>query len=131
KNTLLPNSELEGNVAGDAVISLGHNLSSDNSSSASFNTVGDLLGKDPRLGPLADNGGRTLTHALLSGSPAIDAGDNAGAPAADQRGVSRPRAMACDIGAYEFVPPAFSLAPPGQAIPVGGSGVVPASVGAA
>jgi hypothetical protein len=62
---------------------------------------------DPRLAPLANNGGRTQTHALLSGSPAIDRGDNAGAPATDQRGVARPRdgdgngSRIVDIGAFE------------------------------
>jgi len=61
--------------------------------------AGDLTGVDPLLGPLSDNGGPTQTHALLAGSPAI----NAGGPtctATDQRGL--PRAD-CDIGAYELV----------------------------
>jgi hypothetical protein len=59
-----------------------------------------------RLGPLADNGGPTETHALLPGSPAIDAIpvadciDGAGDPVLfDQRGVPRPQGPACDIGA--------------------------------
>ena len=58
---------------------------------------------------LADNGGPTLTHALLSGSNAIDDGinscpDHNGAPlATDQRGVARPQGNACDIGAFELV----------------------------
>ena len=54
-----------------------------------------------KLGNLADNGGPTLTHALLSGVLAIDAGDPATCTAADQRGVSRPQDIACDIGAFE------------------------------
>lgn len=58
---------------------------------------------DPNLGPLAHNGGFTRTMALLSGSPAIDAGDTAVCPAADQRGISRPQGSGCDIGAFEFV----------------------------
>ena len=37
----------------------------------------DLIGADAQLGPLADNGGPTLTHALLPGSPAIDAANDA------------------------------------------------------
>ena len=41
---------------------------------------------NPRLGPLANNGGRTRTHALLPGIPAIDRGDNANQPPTDQRG---------------------------------------------
>src|SRR5262249_35549236 len=57
---------------------------------------------DPKLGPLQDNGGPTLTMALLPGSPAIDAG----APTDsewDQRGPGYPRLVnrATDIGAYE------------------------------
>jgi hypothetical protein len=57
---------------------------------------------DPGLGPLADNGGPTLTHALLTGSIAFDAGDCAGGTiTTDQRGVSRPQGEACDIGAFE------------------------------
>ncbi len=70
----------------------------------------------PVLGPLANNGGPTRTHALLPGSPAIDAGHPAGcvnwdgAPLRrDQRGVSRPRfgevSVRCDIGAFEVVGP--------------------------
>jgi hypothetical protein len=76
----------------------------------------DLYGVDPLLGPLADNGGPTLTHALLEGSPAIDAGtctDLDGAPVTtDQRGAPRPYGPACDIGAFEFgaEPPALVAA---------------------
>ena len=44
---------------------------------------------DPLLGPLKANGGSTMTQSLLPGSPAIDAGDNSGAPATDQRGSPR------------------------------------------
>jgi hypothetical protein len=59
----------------------------------------------PQLGPLHENGGATFTHALLSGSPAIDAGSpDCPPPSADQRGVTRPQGAACDIGAYEFAP---------------------------
>jgi len=49
---------------------------------------------------LADNGGPTLTHALLAGSPAIDAALGA-CPAIDQRGVVRPVGGGCDVGAVE------------------------------
>lgn len=61
----------------------------------------DLLGVNPQLAALANNGGTTPTRALLSGSPAIDAGNNTGAPATDQRGAARPQGTAVDIGAYE------------------------------
>ena len=56
---------------------------------------------DPKLGPLADNGGPTQTCALLEGSSAIDSGTDTGAPSTDQRGVSRPQGLGYDIGAYE------------------------------
>ncbi len=61
-----------------------------------------LLSSDPRLGALGANGGFTQTIALLHGSPAIDAGDDASCPATDQRGVTRPQGSHCDIGAFEY-----------------------------
>jgi CSLREA domain-containing protein len=70
--------------------------------------AGNPLLADPKLGPLQDNGGPTQTHALLTGSPAIDAGnpdgcrDNLGALlTTDQRSFPRP-AVGCDIGAFEL-----------------------------
>jgi hypothetical protein len=58
----------------------------------------------PKLGPLADNGGPTLTHALLSTSRAIDNGNNSAGNFDDQRGTGYPRPFgsAADIGAYEW-----------------------------
>jgi len=57
---------------------------------------------DPGLGPLTNNGGPTLTHALLPGSIAIDAGScSGGGVGTDQRGIARPQGFACDIGAFE------------------------------
>jgi hypothetical protein len=68
----------------------------------------NILDTNPNLGPLQDTGGPTFTHALLSGSPALDAipeGGNSynGAPVTDQRGEIRPSPAGgnCDIGAYE------------------------------
>lgn len=72
------------------------------------NTANNIYGQDPLLGLLQDNGGPTLTQALLSGSPAIDEGENASCPAADQRGMLRPQdgdgdgQAICDIGAFEL-----------------------------
>jgi predicted outer membrane repeat protein len=79
----------------------GHNLS--DSSDCGLDKPGDRWGSTVLLGPLADNGGPTDTEAVLPGSPALDAG--AGCAATDQRGVTRPRGSACDIGAYELAPP--------------------------
>jgi hypothetical protein len=68
-----------------------------------FSSTGPL---DPKLGPLTLNGpGTTATHALLKGSPAIDAGictDEAGSDVTDdQRGFARPQGPKCDMGAFE------------------------------
>jgi predicted outer membrane repeat protein len=56
---------------------------------------------DPKIGKLGNNGGATRTHALLTGSPAIDAGTDAECQPTDQRGVTRPRGAHCDMGSYE------------------------------
>ena len=56
----------------------------------------------PGIGPLADNGGSTFTHALLPGSPAINSGNNNACTDTDQHGLARPQGETCDIGAYEL-----------------------------
>jgi hypothetical protein len=97
-NTLLSDNT-SNNVTG-TITDMGHNLSSDHS--CSFTGSGSLTNTDPKLGPLANNGGPTLTMALLPGSPAIDAGSAVGAPATDQRGIPRPQGPGVDIGAFEY-----------------------------
>jgi hypothetical protein len=84
-NTLVAADSPAGGAASGAI---GHNL-----------YVGATAGV---VGPLADNGGPTLTMALLPGSPAIDAADTAAAPPTDQRGFPRPFGAAADIGAFEY-----------------------------
>ena len=79
-------------------LSEGNNLDSDGG--CGLTAAGDLPGMDPVLGSLAENGGPTQTHALLPGSPAINAGFDLTAPATDQRG--EPREGQSDIGAFEF-----------------------------
>jgi hypothetical protein len=79
---------------------------------ANGNLVGTFASPlDARLGPLADNGGQTQTHALLLGSPAINAGNNSLAVApdntpltTDQRGAGFPRIVGgtVDMGSFEF-----------------------------
>src|SRR6516165_4748875 len=76
---------------------------------------GNLVGSadapiDPLLGPLQDNGGPTLTHALLSGSPAVNAGDPNQLGTPDQRGVIRSGGV--NIGAYQASASAFVLTAP-------------------
>ncbi len=84
--------------------SAGHNIVGVVQPGCTFDaTVGDQQGTsaaplDPKLAPLANNGGPTSTHALLAGSPALDAGG--GCLPTDQRGA--PRTGTCDIGAYEL-----------------------------
>lgn len=65
------------------------------------NTDGNIVGEDPLLDTLDNDGGHTLTHALLDGSPAIDTGDPAATITNDQRGADRPQEGGFDIGAYE------------------------------
>ncbi len=101
-NTLLA-TNAPGNCSG-TLTDAGHNLSSD--SSCVFG--GDSQNStDPKLAPLGDYGGPTLTIGLLPGSPAIDRGNTLAAPVMDQRGFPRPVGPAADIGAFEFGSPAF------------------------
>jgi hypothetical protein len=77
---------------------------------------GNLVGSaaapiDPLLGPLQDNGGPTKTHALLAGSPALNAGDPNQLGVADQRGLVR--AGGVNIGAYQASASAFVVTVPG------------------
>ena len=74
---------------------------------APFQDAGrNVLGEDPGLAALANNGGLTRTHALTATSPAIDGGDPGfiGPPFVDQRGEPRVEGEAIDIGAYEAKP---------------------------
>ena len=67
---------------------------------------GNIIGEDPGLAALADNGGPNETHALLASSPALDGGDPAFSPppATDQRGLPRVQGEAIDLGAFETQP---------------------------
>lgn len=112
-NTIVAGNQVPDNARGPDiygwVYSKGYNLIG-NDKDLSFNSSCNhcIIGTDPVLGPLADNGGPTLTHALLPGSPAIDAG-NFTTGTSDQRGSTRPvdfpnihnAGNGTDIGAYE------------------------------
>ncbi|MDP1615568.1 MAG: choice-of-anchor Q domain-containing protein [Methylococcales bacterium] len=99
-NSLIANSRPANsdclNGSGAIVIAQGINLVEDGSCGA------DISG-DPKLGALLNNGGTTATHALLSGSDALDFAIKKYCPATDQRGVKRPQPFAgnCDLGAFE------------------------------
>ena len=110
--------------ADTSVTSFGSNIDSDDS--CQFDEESDQSGVNPKLGDLRDNGGPTQTHALLTGSPAIDAVELAAlfsqidialptCPGFDQRGITRAQdgdsngTLVCDIGAYELVPSVISI----------------------
>ena len=110
RNAIVANSTQGGNCSG-TITDGGYNI--EDGTSCSFSSTNrSLPDVDPMLGPLADNGGPTPTHALLEGSPAIDKGKSFEATA-DQRGLPRPfdlgavtnatRGNGSDIGAYELV----------------------------
>jgi predicted outer membrane repeat protein len=120
KNTIVALNLVDFTGAGPdvsgAFATQGHNLIGDGTGGTGFTNLsnGDMVGTganpiNPRLGPLAANGGRTKTMALLAGSPAIDKGDNTNAPPTDQRGFGFPRKKdgngdgiaVVDIGAFE------------------------------
>jgi len=103
----LENSILAGNTSGWAndcggtIGTLGYNLIGDDTNCTFTPTTGDITNDNPELDSLADNGGPTLTHALIFGSPAVDNGNDSTCESTDQRGISRPVGAHCDIGAFE------------------------------
>jgi CSLREA domain-containing protein len=103
-NTIIANSVSVSDCWNDGgtITTNTHNLVMDGTCSP------DVSG-DPLLHPLGDNGGPTLTHTLLAGSPAIDTGDLDECPATDQRGMPRPQGAGCDIGAFEVQPISVSF----------------------
>jgi hypothetical protein len=98
RNSIVANSKSGGDLWGS--YSGSRNLVRDGSGTNLIQTIV----ADPKLGVLADNGGLTWTYALLTGSAAIDAGDNALVPLTlitDQRGELRIVGGIVDVGAYE------------------------------
>jgi uncharacterized delta-60 repeat protein/CSLREA domain-containing protein len=90
----------------NTITSSGFNLIGTGNATTSFNQISDLVGiaNNPQLSPLAANGGPTLTHALLAGSAAIEAGNTTSTQSTDQRGAGFARVVGgkVDIGAYEL-----------------------------
>jgi len=115
-NTILKTGVAGENIFNDSgtVSTLGYNLSND--TCGGFLTgPGDQANTDPILGPLQDNGGPTLTHALLPGSPAINTGDPnfTPPPLYDQRGPGFNRVVnsRIDIGSFEAQGPIARATP--------------------
>jgi uncharacterized repeat protein (TIGR01451 family) len=108
------NSNISGaSDCGGTVVSSGYNIVGNMAGCNFTANIGDLLNVDPKLAALRDNGGGTLTQALLQDSPAFSAGNPAGCRdslgnilSVDQRG--KPRLGRCDIGAFETQPLEFS-----------------------
>lgn len=110
KNTIIAGNNDNNCSNSGTMNSQGYNIEDTNT--CNLNQTGDIINSTtvvPFLGPLQDNGGDTWTHALLAGSPAIDAGDPGFVPPPefDQRGPGFRRVVGgrLDIGAYEYVPP--------------------------
>ncbi|MCE2657104.1 MAG: hypothetical protein LW854_02485 [Rubrivivax sp.] len=110
RNSILSGVSAQGNcsVISNRIVDGGGNLSSDNSCPFSADK-GSASGINPRLGPLADHGGPTLSFLPLPGSPAVDAGVNRLATAGngnglgtDQRGQRRVTGLRVDRGAVEL-----------------------------
>jgi hypothetical protein len=95
--------------ASGGVASLGHNLFGSLSDGATAAAT-DLLNTDALLAPLASNGGRTMTCALLPGSPAVNSGDDVVliTIATDQRGRPRRSGAHVDVGAFEVTEPSLT-----------------------
>jgi predicted outer membrane repeat protein len=126
-NPTLENSIVSNNTGGNCSFAASYNDGGNNLQFGDSTCAGVAVA-DPLLGPLTGNGGTGgATMALSSGSPAIDAGNNATCTPTDERGVARvdgngDGSLVCDIGAFEFqpAPPPRRVAP--AAIPVGGTG---------
>jgi hypothetical protein len=98
--TILGSGSNACNLSGGTLTDDGYNLES--AATCGLTATTSLTNTNPLLGSLADNGGGTLTHALLNGSPALDAIPDADCVlTTDQRGIGRPQHAGCDIGAYE------------------------------
>jgi hypothetical protein len=103
------------------VVSLGSNIVGDDSNCNGLDAgKGDTVG-DAKLEPLADNGGETPTHALMSDSPAVGlGGQDAACEPTDQRGLSRLVDGDCDSGAFELGACGDGVVSEGEACDIGG-----------
>lgn len=140
KNTIVAKNTVGGVTPADCLnsvpmTSLGNNIAGDNT--CNLLGVGDRNNTNPLLASLANNGGPTMTHALLSGSSAYDAvplasctGPTGTALTTDQRGSVRPQGAACDAGSFEasaLVSVTIASAPTSRSFSVTGAGCQPGS----
>ena len=105
--------------SGGTLTDCGYNI--DSGTACGFSGTGDQNSTDAMLGPLQNNGGNTLTQMPANGSPAIEMGNPASpgsggcaCESTDQRGVTRPQFIVCDVGAVEVEPtptPTLSATP--------------------
>lgn len=114
-----------------SLTSLDYNLiENDSGCTISGSTDHNIIGDDPQLGDLQNNGGEYNTMALATTSPAVNAGNpetpgsgGASCAATDERGVSRPQGSACDIGAFELAPGLLGLSASTYSVAQDGSSV--------
>src|SRR3984957_3604525 len=97
---------------GRATFSITQSVLQDGCPSGPEFTCTNILTDDPKLGPLAENGGFTRTLLPGFGSSAIDTGLDASCPNIDQRGVTRRQGPHCEIGAVEVIPTPPPVAEP-------------------
>ncbi len=111
QSTILSNPALAADIGLDPTVSLvtvtaNQSLVRTTGSGVTVAGSGNVLAFDPMLGPLAFNSATTRTHALLTGSPAIDGGSDPLNLVTDQRGTAFPRVVGgkADMGAFEYSP---------------------------
>ena len=96
------NNNKTGVFGGGIGLNASARLTMTNSTISGNQVTTDTLSGDPLTGPLQDNTGPTLTHALLDGSQAIDHIPTGSCTVAEeQRGYTRPAFKGCDIGSFE------------------------------
>ncbi len=100
-NTVIMNSPAQQACSG-TIVSYGGNFGND--SSCGLTATSDISATDALLEPLTPFAGFTAGHLPAPNSPLLDAANNAACVPSDQRGLSRPQGLSCDIGALEFEP---------------------------
>jgi len=110
KNSIVAGS-LRGDDCAGQIVTRGYNfIQSLGDCRLVGDTAGNIIGRDPRMGELIEDGPRAGSRDLSSDSPVVDAGTNDGCPADDLRNQPRPRdgrgtgRPTCDIGAIEYQP---------------------------